>query len=400
MINEGVKDKTALKFVFLAGGPGSGKTYQANKLFGIDKGVNFSKDGLKMVSFDEIFERILEEEGWPTDLTTLDPKEQKWVMSDDPDSPRGRARALMKQRMKLMAKNQTGMIFDGTGQNAYSYLQRKKDMENLGYDVSLVFVDTDLETALERNAQRARRLPDETVNQIWKDVQSNKSIFQKHFGGNMVTIDNSIGAPTDDTLNSAIDRIVNSPIKNEFGKKLLQSQNDPVKLQGLLKQQRAKLDAEAAAKAKAAAAKAKVDAAKWKSSKQPVWNDDPFWANQKPQGGSSSKSKGPETVKNPVTGNDIKIKTALDYPKDHPAHKAADAVKGGEPKSNQPSLFANDNHPSYLKKYFDKQKEKDANTGKSAPSTPKPEKKKGGFTPYFDYWKKKKHDDKTNGTTD
>jgi adenylate kinase family enzyme len=394
MINEGVKDKAALKFVFLAGGPGSGKTYQANKLFGIDKGVNFSKDGFKMVSFDEIFERVLEEEGWPSDLTELDPKEQAWVMSDHPDAPRGRARNLMKARMKLMAKNQTGMIFDGTGSNAYSYLQRKKEMEDLGYDVSLVFVDTDLETALERNAKRERRLPDSKVKQAWEDVQKNKETYKKHFADNMVVINNSEGAAPDETLPSAIHRIINRPIQNKFGQKLLQTQDDPTKLQGLLKQQKAKLDAEAAAKAKAAAEKAKADAAKWKS-KEPVWDDDPFWAKQKPKGGSSSKSKGPETVKNPVTGNDIKIKTALDYPKDHPAHKAADAVKGEKPKSSQPLLFGKSDHPTYLQKYFDKQKDQDKSKEKFEPRTPKPEKKKGGFKQYFDFWKKKKQDDQT-----
>lgn len=383
MINEGVKDKTALKFIFLAGGPGSGKTYLANKLFGIDKGVNFSKDGLKMVSFDDIFEQILERDGWPKDLTTLAPEDQKWVMSDHPKSPRQEARNLMKQRMKLMSKNQTGMLFDGTGQSAYTYINRKKEMEDLGYDVSIVYVDTDLDTAMERNAARERRLPDEVVKKIWNDVQHNKEIFQKHFGDNMVVINNSKDAPIDETLPSAIDRLINQPIKNKFGQKLLQNQDDPTKLQGILKQREERIEAERVAAAKAAAEKAAAQAAKWKSQQQHSFGDgDPAWGGQ--WKGSSSKSKGPETVKNPVTGNDIKIKTALDYPKEHPAHKAADQAKGtsGKPKSG----YANDDTPSYFKKFQDKQ------NSKHPPKQEEPAKKKSsGFKQYFDdFWKDNK----------
>ena len=40
LLNEGVFDKGILKVVFLAGGPGSGKTYAARGLFGLPKKIN------------------------------------------------------------------------------------------------------------------------------------------------------------------------------------------------------------------------------------------------------------------------------------------------------------------------------------------------------------------------
>ena len=50
---EGVDDPGILKCVFLAGGPGSGKTYVAKGLFGIPDRLNISHSGMKMVNSDK-----------------------------------------------------------------------------------------------------------------------------------------------------------------------------------------------------------------------------------------------------------------------------------------------------------------------------------------------------------
>ena len=57
ILNEGVDDPGILKCVFLAGGPGSGKSRIANDLFGIGKGLSMvSYTGLKSVNSDVAFE--------------------------------------------------------------------------------------------------------------------------------------------------------------------------------------------------------------------------------------------------------------------------------------------------------------------------------------------------------
>ena len=52
VLTEGARDPGIFKAIFLAGGPGSGKTYVASKLFGIPENVNVSRTGLKMVNQD------------------------------------------------------------------------------------------------------------------------------------------------------------------------------------------------------------------------------------------------------------------------------------------------------------------------------------------------------------
>ena len=43
LLNEGVRDPGIFKGIFLAGGPGSGKSYVAQNLFGIPEKINVSK---------------------------------------------------------------------------------------------------------------------------------------------------------------------------------------------------------------------------------------------------------------------------------------------------------------------------------------------------------------------
>ena len=55
----------------------------------------------------------------------------------------------------------------------------------------MVFVNTDLKTALKRNAARERSVPEDMATQLWNDVQNNIGKFQQEFGQNFHVLDNS-----------------------------------------------------------------------------------------------------------------------------------------------------------------------------------------------------------------
>ena len=59
ILNEGARDPGIFKAIFLAGGPGSGKSFVAGQLFGIPEKINVSKYGLKMVNQDQELEMLL-----------------------------------------------------------------------------------------------------------------------------------------------------------------------------------------------------------------------------------------------------------------------------------------------------------------------------------------------------
>ena len=70
-LNEGARDPGIFKAIFLAGGPGSGKTYVASQLFGIPEKFNISKTGLKMVNQDSELEMLLKKYYGTTDLDIM-----------------------------------------------------------------------------------------------------------------------------------------------------------------------------------------------------------------------------------------------------------------------------------------------------------------------------------------
>ena len=154
LLNEGVNDPGILKAVFLAGGPGSGKSFVASGLYGIPKKVNVSAYGLKLVNQDKELTRMLNKYGFGTDLDDM--PEELFRQLTDPDYEdysglRSRAKELTKQRQKMYMDGRLGMIIDGTGHKYEKIVKRKKELEEIGYDCYMVFVHTDLEVAQKSN---------------------------------------------------------------------------------------------------------------------------------------------------------------------------------------------------------------------------------------------------------
>ena len=176
-ITEGVYDKGIFKAFFLAGGPGSGKTFVTQNVF--------SGSGLKLVNSDQQFERKL----IAADYSLSMPPEQ----IKGRDIIRMQAKRLTADLMTNYLIGRLGVIIDGTARN-YPLIERQVQLlrTTLGYDCYMVFVNTSLDVALERNAGRIRRVPVDVTKQSWKTVQSNMGKFQYLFGRkNFVIVDNN-----------------------------------------------------------------------------------------------------------------------------------------------------------------------------------------------------------------
>ena len=179
LLTEGVFDKGILKAVFMAGGPGSGKSYVAGKATG---GL-----GMKVVNSDDIYELKLKSSGLGMDFTKFDDKdfERSQVIRD-------RAKKLTKMRMRQWVDGRLGMIIDGTGKD-YAKIKKTSDsLRKIGYDTYMMFVNTSLDTAQQRNKMRERQLDEDEVAEMWKAVQSNMGKFQRYFGREQfILIDNN-----------------------------------------------------------------------------------------------------------------------------------------------------------------------------------------------------------------
>ena len=70
----------------------------------------------------------------------------------------------------------------GKGGKFDKMVREKKLADAMGYDTYMLFVDTSLPVAIERDAKRDRTLGPELVEEIWQGVQDNKEKFKELFG--------------------------------------------------------------------------------------------------------------------------------------------------------------------------------------------------------------------------
>ena len=137
-----------------------------------------------------------------------------------PDSPRGKAKRLRDAAQAGYMEGKLGVVIDGTGDDFSKIARRKDVMEAAGYDTFMVFINTSLEVAQERNANRPRQLPEDIVEDVWSHVQENMGKFKGLFGmSNMFIVDNTKYGPVHEEVSAAVASFINQPIKNPIGRK-------------------------------------------------------------------------------------------------------------------------------------------------------------------------------------
>jgi hypothetical protein len=223
ILNEGVYDPGILKCIFLAGGPGSGKSRVASDLFGIGKGLsNVTHAGLKSVNSDPAFEQQLKKSGInPKDLGKIEKEQPElWnAITEDPNGERVKGKKITDKIKAFYEEGRLGMIIDGTGDDIGKIKEKKEHAESLGYDTYMVFVNTSLEVAQKRNKLRDRVLPDSLLIPTWKACQHNLGAFQTMFSGNFRIVDNTAdGDNLTPEIKKAVDGFIRERLYNPIGK--------------------------------------------------------------------------------------------------------------------------------------------------------------------------------------
>jgi hypothetical protein len=181
---EGVEDPGIFKAFFTAGGPGSGKSHVSKASGAAGTGSKMSPYGLKVIDSDPLFTKMLKDVGKTT--TVAD------IYSDEGQAIRDRAKALITKQEKHYMEGRLGMLIDGTGKD-YNKIKNSSDkLRKIGYDTYMIFVNTSLDVALQRNEARARSLDEDEVKNMWDAVQKNMGKFQSYFGrSSFLLVDNN-----------------------------------------------------------------------------------------------------------------------------------------------------------------------------------------------------------------
>ena len=202
-LQEGVYDPNILKAFFLAGGPGSGKSYVIQRTTG---GL-----GMKVVNSDNAFEKLLKDAG----LSLKMPPEEE----EPRTAVRVRAKKLTAKRQANYVEGRLGLIIDGTGREFDRISKQARELEILGYDVYMIFVNTSIDVALARNEQRPRSVPSSIVTNSWKAVQNNIGKFSTFFKNGFIIVDNN--DKDEDMMKEVIKRVrrlANKKVQNSRGK--------------------------------------------------------------------------------------------------------------------------------------------------------------------------------------
>lgn len=213
-LEEGVNDPGIFKAVFLAGGPGSGKSFMVGK-------TALTTLGLKLINSDPAFEAQLKKAG-----LQMNPDD---IFSDKGQEARAKAKRLTTKQQEIALKGRLGLVIDGTGKDYDKIANQASDMKKMGYDVAMIFVNTNLETAINRDAKRSRTLGAKEVTKMWNGVQDNIGKFQRLFGNMMIVVDNSDGADWKTGSTEAYKKMqkwVASKPKSPMAKKWIKTQKD------------------------------------------------------------------------------------------------------------------------------------------------------------------------------
>ena len=191
-LQEGVYDPNIFKAFFLAGGPGSGKSYVVAR--------TTAMFGMRIVNSDDVFESLIKKAGMNMDMRNYSGKDL-----ERRDEIRGRAKEITKLRQANYVEGRLGLIIDGTGKDYAKIEKQMRGLQQLGYDNHMIFVNTSLDVALARNEKRPRKLPEKLVVSSWNNVQKNIGKFSQLFQRGFIIVDNN--DPDEDVMLGVFKRV-------------------------------------------------------------------------------------------------------------------------------------------------------------------------------------------------
>ena len=213
-LHEGLYDPGIFKAFFLAGGPGSGKSFVTASAF--------AGTGLKLVNSDVKFERDLKK----ANLSMKMPDEEAYFR----DIIRKSAKKFVISQLDQYIKGRLGLIIDSTGRDYDMIARQHNQLKQLGYDCYMVFVNTSLEVALQRNARRERTIPEYITTSSWNGVQSNIGKFQRLFGmSNFLVVDNNksdleLTTLTMNRVSKEVRKFISAPVQNHIAKQWMKKE--------------------------------------------------------------------------------------------------------------------------------------------------------------------------------
>lgn len=188
-LSEGINDPHIFKALFIIGAPGSGKSTVSNALARLT--------GLRKVNPDDFYELSLKKRGIEqTKLATDLEGDPEWI----------RSKLLKDKKLEIAIDSRLGLLVDGTGRYSPAIIDPINQLRSLGYDVAMLYVQVDLETAIARQQLRNRQVDELTVRRYHRKVTKNARKFEQLFtgknAGKFAILNNSENIAVNQVINS------------------------------------------------------------------------------------------------------------------------------------------------------------------------------------------------------
>ena len=173
------------KAIILAGAPGAGKGY-------VLSGLNL--DGIKVLNVDQGYIDLLKKANVSLDLKNANPRDRS-----EAAIAMAAANKEFKGKVAATIEGKESFILDGTAASIKQTANLKKELEEAGYEVFMLYVYTDLERSLRQNQDRFdksdgkdRSLAPAIVMRSWASVTDNYKAYEAMFDDNFVSVANTL----------------------------------------------------------------------------------------------------------------------------------------------------------------------------------------------------------------
>jgi len=173
------------KAIILAGAPGAGKGY-------VLSGLNL--DGIKVLNVDNSYIELLKKANVSLDLKNAGPEDRSKAAI-----AMATANKEFKGKVAATIEGKESFILDGTAASIKQTANLKKELEETGYEVFMLYVYTDLERSLKQNQGRFEKTDGEDrslapgiVLRSWSQVTDNFKAYKAMFDSNFVSVANTL----------------------------------------------------------------------------------------------------------------------------------------------------------------------------------------------------------------
>jgi len=207
-VTESINDKGILKAIFVVGIPGAGKSYTVSQLKG--------PISPKVVNSDIATEFLSKKFKMPSNSAT-------WKSFF-----RDRTRPMTKNALVGYIDGMLPLFVDGTSNDVSNILGRAGILKSVGYDVGMVFINTNLDTAIERAKKRGedinRHVDTDFIEKVHALSEKNKEYFKSEFNF-FREISNNPGELDDAAIMKIFKQVSNfyeEPLSNLVGQRTLE----------------------------------------------------------------------------------------------------------------------------------------------------------------------------------